>query len=147
MLHNEINKHIAAAMKSRDADRLYVLKMIKAKFLEFQTSKGLNEADFNDAKEISIIQKMVIQKMEKSWKEEAELFDKAGRDTSELKNRLGILKEFLPKEPELGDIVAMIKESGIEPQMKNMRAILAHVQAQCPAASGKLVSEALKQLQ
>ena len=49
MLHNEINKHIAAAMKSRDADRLYVLKMIKAKFLEFQTSKGFNEADFNDA--------------------------------------------------------------------------------------------------
>ena len=47
MLHNEINKHIAAAMKSRDADRLYVLKMIKAKFLEFQTSKGFNEADFN----------------------------------------------------------------------------------------------------
>ena len=79
MLHNEINKHIAAAMKSRDADRLYVLKMIKAKFLEFQTSKGFNEADFNDAKEISI-----IQKMEKSWKEEAELFEQAGRDTSEL---------------------------------------------------------------
>ena len=142
MLHNEINKHIAAAMKNRDADRLYVLKMIKAKFLEFQTSKGYNEADFNDAKEISI-----IQKMEKSWKEEAELFDQAGRDTSELKNRLAILQEFLPKEPELGDIVAMIKDSGIEPQMKNMRAILAHVQAQCPAASGKLVSEALKQLQ
>ena len=142
MLHNEIHKHIAAAMKSRDADRLYVLKMIKAKFLEFQTSKGYNEADFNDAKEISI-----IQKMEKSWKEEAELFAQAGRDTSELSNRLNILQEFLPKEPELDDIVAMIKESGIEPQMKNMRAILAHVQAQCPAASGKLVSEALKQLQ
>lgn len=142
MLHNEINKHIAAAMKNRDADRLYVLKMIKAKFLEFQTSKGYNKADFNDAKEISI-----IQKMEKSWKEEAELFDQAGRDTSELKNRLAILQEFLPKEPELGDIVAMIKDSGIEPQMKNMRAILAHVQAQCPAANGKLVSEALKQLQ
>ena len=116
--------------------------MIKAKFLEFQTSKGYNEADFNDAKEISI-----IQKMEKSWKEEAELFAQAGRDTSELSNRLNILQEFLPKEPELADIVAMIKESGIEPQMKNMRAILAHVQAQCPAASGKLVSEALKQLQ
>ena len=129
-------------MKNRDADRLYVLKMIKAKFLEFQTSKGYNEADFNDAKEISI-----IQKMEKSWKEETELFDQAGRDTSELKNRLAILQEFLPKEPELGDIVAMIKDSGIEPQMKNMRAILAHVQAQCPAANGKLVSEALKQLQ
>ena len=142
MLHNEINKHIAAAMKSRDADRLYVLKMIKAKFLEFQTSKGYNEADFNDAKEISI-----IQKMEKSWKEEAELFAQAGRDTSELNNRLNILQEFLPKEPELADIVEIIKASGIEPQMKNMRAILAYVQAQCPAASGKLVSEALKQLQ
>ena len=108
MLHTEINKHIAGAMKSHDADRLYVLKMIKAKFLEFQTSKGFKEEDFNDAKEISI-----IQKMEKSWKEEAELFQQAGRDVSELKSRLAILQEFLPKEPELDDIVAMINASGI----------------------------------
>lgn len=142
MLHNEINKHIAAAMKSRDADRLYVLKMIKAKFLEFQTSKGFKEEEFNEAKEISI-----IQKMEKSWKEETELFEQAGRDVTQLKSRLTILQEFLPKEPELDDIVAMIKDSGIEPQMKNMRDILAYVQAQCPAANGKLVSQALKQLQ
>ena len=142
MIHNEINKHIAGAMKGHDADRLYVLKMMKAKFLEFQTSKGFKEEDFNDAKEISI-----IQKMEKSWKEEAELFEQAGRDVAQLKARLALLQEYLPKEPELDDIVAMIKASGIEPQMKNMRAILAHVQAQCPAATGKLVSQALKQLQ
>ena len=142
MIHTEINKHIASAMKGHDADRLYVLKMMKAKFLEFQTSKGFKEEDFNDAKEISI-----IQKMEKSWKEEAELFEQAGRDVTQLKARLALLQEYLPKEPELDDIVAMIKASGIEPQMKNMRAILAHVQAQCPAATGKLVSQALKQLQ
>lgn len=142
MLHNEINKHIAKAMKERDANRLYVLKMLKAKFLEFQTSKGFKEEDFNDAKEISL-----IQKMEKSWQEEKTMFEQAGRDVSELSDRLVILQEYLPKEPEISDIVAMIKGSGIEPQMKNMRAILAYVQAQCPAATGKLVSEALKQLQ
>ena len=58
MLHNEINRHIAEAMKAKDKNRLYVLKMIKAKFLEFQTSKGFKEEDFNEAKEISILQKI-----------------------------------------------------------------------------------------
>lgn len=142
MLHNEINKHIACAMKEHEADRLYVLKMIKAKFLEFQTSKGFKEEDFNEAKEISI-----IQKMEKSWKEEVELFEQAGRDVTQLKARLGFLREYLPKEPDINDIIAMVKESGVEPQMKNMRAILAYVQEKSPAATGKLVSDALKQLQ
>ena len=46
MLHTEINRHIAEAMKAKDKNRLYVLKMIKAKFLEFQTSKGYKEEDF-----------------------------------------------------------------------------------------------------
>ena len=141
MLHTEINKHIAQAMKQRESDRLYVLKMIKAKFLEYQTGKGFKEEDFNEAREIAI-----IQKMEKSWSEEKELFEKAGRDTEQLGNRLALLREYLPQEPDIADIVACVKASGIEPVMKNMRAILAHVQQQFPAATGKLVSEALKQM-
>ena len=70
MLHNEINKHIAAAMKSHDADRLYVLKMIKAKFLEFQTSKGFKEEDFKEltkvVKEIEILPNLPKEKFNKA---------------------------------------------------------------------------------
>ena len=141
MLHTEINHHIAQAMKAKDKNRLYVLKMIKAKFLEFQTSKGYNEEDFNEAKEIAI-----LQKMEKTWADELQSFRDAGRDVTELAEQVQILQGFLPKEPTADEIIAAIRESGFAPEMKNMRNILAFVQQRYPAASGKLVSEAIRSL-
>lgn len=141
MLHNEINRHIAEAMKAKDKNRLYVLKMVKAKFLEFQTSKGFKEEDFTEAKEISI-----LQKMEKTWADELQSFRDAGRDVSELAEQVEILQSFLPKEPSAEDILAAIRESGFEPEMKNMRNILAFVQQRYAAASGKLVSDAIRQM-
>ena len=128
MLHTEINHHIAQAMKAKDKNRLYVLKMIKAKFLEFQTSKGYKEEDFNEAKEIAI-----LQKMEKTWADELQSFRDAGRDVTELAEQVQILQGFLPK-------------AGFAPEMKNMRNILAFVQQRYPAASGKLVSDAIRSL-
>ena len=141
MLHTEINHHIAQAMKAKDKNRLYVLKMIKAKFLEFQTSKGYNEEDFNEAKEIAI-----LQKMEKTWADELQSFRDAGRDVTELAEQVQILQGFLPKEPTADEIIAAICESGFAPEMKNMRNILAFVQQRYPAASGKLVSDAIRNL-
>ncbi len=142
MLHTEINRHIAEAMKAKDKNRLYVLKMIKAKFLEFQTSKGYKEEDFNEAKEIAI-----LQKMEKTWADELQSFRDAGRDVTELAEQVQILQGFLPKEPSADEVVAAVRESGFTPEMKNMRNILAFVQQRYPAASGKLVSDAIKQMQ
>ncbi len=141
MLHTEINHHIAQAMKAKDKNRLYVLKMIKAKFLEFQTSKGYNEEDFNEAKEIAI-----LQKMEKTWADELQSFRDAGRDVTDLAEQVQILQGFLPKEPTADEIIAAIRESGFAPEMKNMRNILAFVQQRYPAASGKLVSDAIRSL-
>ena len=141
MFHTEINHHIAQAMKAKDKNRLYVLKMIKAKFLEFQTSKGYNEEDFNEAKEIAI-----LQKMEKTWADELQSFRDAGRDVTELAEQVQILQGFLPKEPTADEIIAAIRESGFAPEMKNMRNILAFVQQRYPAASGKLVSDAIRSL-
>lgn len=141
MLHTEINHHIAQAMKAKDKNRLYVLKMIKAKFLEFQTSKGYKEEDFNEAKEIAI-----LQKMEKTWADELQSFRDAGRDVTELAEQVQILQDFLPKEPTADEIIAAIRESGFAPEMKNMRNILAFVQQRYPAASGKLVSDAIRNL-
>ena len=141
MLHSEINRHIAEAMKAKDKNRLYVLKMIKAKFLEFQTSKGFKEEDFTEAKEIAI-----LQKMEKTWADELQSFRDAGRDVTELNEQVQILQGFLPKEPTNEEIIAAIQESGFAPEMKNMRNILAFVQQKYSAASGKLVSDAIKQM-
>lgn len=135
MIHNEINKMLAAAMKERNADLLYVLKMIKAKFLEFQTSKGFKEEDFTEAKEMSI-----IKKMEKSWDDELQTFKSAGRDVSELENRLNILRTFLPKEVSEEEIKQCMIDSGIELVLKNMRSIMTYVQEKYPSVTGKQIS-------
>ena len=128
-------------MKNREADKLYVLKMIKAKFLEFQTSKGFKEEDFTDAKEISI-----LQKMEKTWSDERDMFVQAGRDVSELNARLEILRQYLPKPVSQEEIRQAVIDSGFKPVMKNMKNILQFVQSKYPSAPGKEVSSILKEI-
>lgn len=141
MIRENINKEIANAMKSKDANRLYVLKMIKAKFLEFKTSKGFKESDFNDAKEISI-----LMKMEKSWQDEIDMFIKANRDVTELMERLNILQSFLPKVPNQEELKQAIVDSGYEPKPQNMKYIMSYVKDKYPAADGSKVIEIIRQM-
>lgn len=141
MLRDNINKAIAVAMKSRDSNRLYVLKMIKAKFLEYRTSKGFNEEDFTDNKEISILQKMAS-----VWQDELETFKNANRDTAEMEERLKILKTFIPTTPSDEEVAQLIKNSGVEIKPQNMKTIIQKVQMKYPAATGKQISSIIKNL-
>lgn len=139
MIRENVNKEIANAMKSKDANRLYVLKMIKTKFLEYKTSKGFKESDFNDAKEISI-----LMKMEKTWKDEIDMFIKANRDVTELTERLNILQSFLPKIPIYEELKQAIIDSGYEPKPQNMKHIMSYVKDKYTAADGGKVIEIIK---
>ena len=141
MIRENVNKEIANAMKSKDANRLYVLKMIKAKFLEYKTGKGFKESDFNDAKEISI-----LMKMEKTWKDEIDMFINANRDVTELTERLNILQSFLPKIPSYKELKQAIIDSGYEPKPQNMKHIMSYVKDKYPAADGGKVIEIIKQM-
>lgn len=133
MLYNKINKLLAEAMKSKNVDKLYVLKMIKAKFLEFKTSKNFTQ--FSNTNEISI-----LRKLEKSWEEELESFKSANRETSELERRLNILKSYLPKLPKEEDIIKEIKRSNFELIPKNFKNIINFVQIKYPVATGQMIS-------
>lgn len=141
MLRENINKEIADAMKSKDSNRLYVLKMIKAKFLEYKTSKRFKESDFNDAKEISI-----LMKMEKTWQDERDMFIKANRDVTELTEQLNILQSFLPKVPSQDELKQAIIDSGYEPKPQNMKYIMGYVKDKYPAADGSKVIEIIRQM-
>ena len=141
MIRENINKEIANAMKSKDANRLYVLKMIKSKFLEYKTSKGFKESDFNDVKEISI-----LMKMEKTWKDEIDMFIKANRDVTELTERLNILQSFLPNIPSYEELKQAIIDSGYEPKPQNMKHIMSYVKDKYTAADGGKVIEIIKQM-
>lgn len=141
MLRNTINQEIKEAMLSKNKDKLYVMKMIKAEFMKFQTSKGFNENDFTDAKELAI-----LQKMEKSWNEEIEMFKQGGRDTTELQARLDILKSYLPKEVSNEEIKNIILNSGIEINPKNMKQFMDIIQSEYPQVNGKQISTVIKSL-
>lgn len=141
MLREQINKLIKEAMLAKEMNKLYVMKMIKAEFLKFQTSKGYKEEDFTDAKEISI-----LQKMEKSWTEEVEMFKKANRDTDTLEERLNILRSYLPKEVSDEEIRQIIVSNNVEVSPKNMRQLMEIVRTKFPQASGKQISNVVKDL-
>lgn len=141
MLREQINKLIKEAMLQKETNRLYVMKMIKAEFLKYQTSKGYKEEDFTEAKEISI-----LQKMEKSWAEEFEMFKQAGRDTDILEERLKILRSYLPKEVSDEEIKQIIVSSNADVSPKNMRQLMEIVRTKFPQASGKQISNVVKEL-
>ena len=128
-------------MKAKQKARLYVLKMIKAKFLEFRTSKGFDEASFDEAREIAM-----LQKMKKEWQDELAAFVAAGRENPELEEQIAELDRFIPQAPSREQVMEAITASGIAPEMKNMRAILQHVQAVHPGTDGRLVNECIKAL-
>ena len=139
MIREFLAKMIRDAVKSKNTDDLYVLKMIKAEFLKFETSKGYSKEQFSEAKEISILQKMY-----KTWKEEVDLFKGAGRDTDELERRLRILESYIPREASKEEIQEYIKTYSGEISIKEMRKILAYVQQKYPTASGKLISDIVR---
>lgn len=140
MIRARLNTEIKEAMKSKDRDRLYVFKMIKSEFSKFETSKGFKEEDFTEAKEVSILQKML-----KAWKEERDSFAKADRDTTEFDNRLKILEALLPEEVSPEKLMEAIVSSGEMIELKNMGKILKYVQGKYPTATGKEVSGLIKQ--
>jgi uncharacterized protein YqeY len=141
MLKERLTEEIKNAMKSGDKDRLNVFKMIKAEFQKVETSKGFKPEDFNEAKEISI-----LQKMQKVWIEERDFFRQAGRDTTERDNQILIIESLLPEKVSKEKLIEAIIESGETAEMKNMGKILRYVQQKYPTVTGKEVSETLKTL-
>lgn len=141
MLKERLSEEIKNAMKSGNKDRLNVFKMIKAEFQKVETAKGFNPEDFNEAKEIAI-----LQKIQKVCTEERDFFKQAGRDTSERDRQLQILESLMPEKVSTEKLIEAIQESGEPIEMKSMGKILKYVQQKYPTVTGKEVSETLKTL-
>ena len=134
----DIDNLIKESMLSKNEKRTAVLRLIKAKFMEFKTAKNAKPLD--NAAEISILNKMV-----KDREESAKLYSDGGRDSlaqAELEEA-EIIREFLPKpvtEEELKHNIAIIC-ADIEPIKKNMGLIIKEVKRRFPQAGGKVVSQ------
>lgn len=143
----KINECIAEAMKSKDRERLNTLKLIKAELVKAEKD-GIT---LDDAKEAKILMKMVDQR-----KESISQYIKGGRnDLAENEQKeIDVIKQYIPEQPSDEEIErytndaikAYIEQIGSTYQvsMKDMKAILSMVQEKYPMASGKIVSNVLK---
>jgi uncharacterized protein YqeY len=139
MIHDKIDKMIMEAMKAKEEERVYVYRLIKAKFLEYKTSKGASE--FTDAIETTLLNKMIAQREQSIM-----MYEQAGRnDMAEAERaEVAIISEFVPKAATEEDINKAIDEliaGGIEPIKKNMGMLIKGVKAKFQNVDGKLTSE------
>jgi uncharacterized protein YqeY len=147
----DINKLIMGTMKSINEAKnnndtqaeatlkvsLETYKLLKAKILEFKTSK--EQKEYNDSAEITIIKKMIDDR-----NNSADIYKKNNRPEladDELK-QVYVLTKLLPKEPTKEDIENYLKEhypGGIE--KKEMGNVIKEVKNNLLGADGKLTSQ------
>lgn len=147
MLNKEVNNLIAVAMKSKDADRLNVLRLIKSEFIKAEKDGVV----LDEISETKILMKMVSQREDaiKQYKE-GNRIDLVEKEQKEL----DIINTFVPKQPteeELYEYTCSVITTYCAVQattyvitMKDMKPILNLVQEKYPSANGKIVSKALQ---
>ncbi len=142
-LKDKIIGDLTTAMKSKDANRLSVLRMVKANIMNRQIEKG---ADLTDEEITKALQSFVKQR-----KDSINQYEKAGRTELAEKEQteLIVLEEYLPqaasKEEIEQAVTDAISETGAS-SIKEMGAVMKAAQAKLAgkAADGRLVSETVK---
>jgi len=142
-LKDKIISDLTTAMKAKDANRLSVLRMVKANIMNRQIEKG---ADLTDEEITKALQSLVKQR-----KDSIDQYEKAGRNELAEKEQteLVVLEEYLPQaasKEEIEQAIAdAISETGAS-SIKEMGAVMKAAQAKLAgkAADGKLVSETVK---
>ena len=137
-MRKEIDSMISEATKSKELDKLKVLRLIKAELLKASKSGH----DFDDNK--------ILLKMADQRKDSIRQYTAAGRmDLVESEEKeLKILSEYLPTQPSEEEVRnytnEILRSAEKTLTMKDMKFILSEVQKKFPGVSGKIVSEELK---
>lgn len=140
-MKNRINDDLKSAMKSKDALRLSVIRLVKKYIQELETSVGHN-GEATDAEIMKIINKLV-----KQGKDSAEQYKSAGR--IELYNeemlQVAVLEEYLPKQMSEDEISVEIDKVMAETGSTNMGVLMKELNARLAGrADGKTISRILK---
>ncbi len=142
-LNDKIIGDLTTAMKAKDADRLSVLRMVKANLMNRQIEKGEKLTDEEITK--------ALQTLVKQRRDSVEQYEKAER--SELaekeKSEIAVLEEYLPQAASKEEIEKAVTEAVSETSaspMKEMGAVMKAAQAKLAgkSADGRLISEIIK---
>ena len=142
-LKERIVSDLTAAMKSKDALRLSVLRMVKANIMNREIEKG---APLTDEEATKALQSLVKQR-----RDSVEQYEKAERQelADKEKAEIAVIEEFLPKAASREEIesavAAAIQETGAS-SIREMGAVMKSAQAKLAgqSADGKTVSEIVK---
>lgn len=134
---------ITAAMKSKDADRLSTLRMVKANLMNRQIEKGSELTDEE-------VQK-ALQSLVKQRRDSIEQYEKAGRAELAAKEAAEIthIEAYLPQAATAEEIEKAVADAIAETgaaSMKEMGVVMKAVTAKLAgrSADGRVVSEAVK---
>ena len=100
-----VKAEMKAAMKARDKDRLATIRLIQAEFKRVEVDERI---DIDDARALSILDKMVKQRRDSSTQ-----YRDAGREELAAKEdaEITVIQEFLPEQLSAADIEALIDEA------------------------------------
>jgi uncharacterized protein YqeY len=136
---DEVNKHLATAMKAKDAPRLSTLRMVKAALKNQEIEKM---APLEDSESIKVLQSLV-----KKGRDSIEQYLKAGRpeladkEAAEIK----VIEEYLPAAMDESTLARIVDEAITEVGAtapgdlgRAMKAVMAKLAGQ--AVDGKVVN-------
>lgn len=146
-IKEKILNDIKESMKAKEADRLRVLRSLKAKLMEKEISerKG-GEATISDEQAVEVLMKAAKQR-----KESIEQFEKGGRGdlAAKEKKELEVIDDYLPKMMSEDEIRAKVTNkideldaSGMEDMGKVMGALMPELKGK---ADGSLISSVVKE--
>ena len=104
-LKDRILTDMKSAMKEKSTSKLMALKLVYA---ECRNKEIEQKADLEDLHITAILQKQI-----KQYEESLKLYEKAGRggDAQEQKNRLEIIKSYLPKALSEEELKSLVEET------------------------------------
>ena len=142
-LKEQIVSDLTAAMKAKDADRLGVLRMVKANLMNRQIDKG---GELTDDEVLKALQTLVKQR-----RDSIEQYENAGRADLAAKEaaEIGFIDVYLPQAASAEEIAAAVDAAAAETgasSMKDMGTLMKAAMANLAGknADGKMVSEAVK---
>ncbi|HIS28155.1 MAG TPA: GatB/YqeY domain-containing protein [Candidatus Avamphibacillus intestinigallinarum] len=143
-LLDQLNHDMKEAMKSKDKDRLSVIRMVKAS-LQNEAIK-LGEKSLSEDEELTVLTREYKQR-----KDSLQEFKTAGRDdlVQKLEQEIAILQSYMPEQLSEDEITKIVLSSIKEVQAtskKDMGKVMSHVMPKVKGkADGSLINKIVQQ--
>src|SRR6266487_219020 len=139
-LSQRIDSDLREAMRSKDAARLSVLRMLKSALKYGAIAKSDTEAELNDAEAAQVIRKQAKQRQDS-----IESFEKGGRTelAEKEKKELSILNGYLPQPMSADEISKVVRETIAEADATSRAQMGAVMKALQAKVAGRVDGKAL----